>query len=177
LSRVGDPSDGDGERTRPPGPLPDLELTTGGASPSTRQSPDDDRDAATSVLPLTLDADVTQLRPPPVDDDVTGYQPGTDGETVAGYTVSTSGHQRPDLGSEGPLEVGLPFGARYHIIRVLGIGGMGAVYQAWDAELGVAVAIKVIRPEIAADPVMSGKSTVSSTSRCRMSRGRISPRS
>ena len=25
---------------------------------------------------------------------------------------------------------------------------MGAVYQAWDSELGVAVAIKVIRPEI-----------------------------
>jgi len=51
----------------------------------------------------------------------------------------------------------MPFGSRYHIIRVLGIGGMGAVYQAWDAELGVAVAIKVIRPEIAADPVASAE--------------------
>ena len=29
---------------------------------------------------------------------------------------------------------------------------MGAVYQAWDAELGVSVAVKVIRPEITADP-------------------------
>ena len=29
---------------------------------------------------------------------------------------------------------------------------MGAVYQAWDAELGVIVALKVIRPEVAADP-------------------------
>src|SRR6185295_2418862 len=44
----------------------------------------------------------------------------------------------------GPLEPGQTFGARYHIIRLLGAGGMGAVYQAWDAELGVAVAIKVI---------------------------------
>src|SRR5262249_28167573 len=30
--------------------------------------------------------------------------------------------------------------------------GMGAVYQAWDSELGVAVAIKVIRPEATVDP-------------------------
>src|SRR4029079_15886432 len=52
----------------------------------------------------------------------------------------------------GPLVVGQTFGPRYHIIRVLGVGGMGAVYQAWDAELGIAVAIKVVRPEITADP-------------------------
>ena len=52
----------------------------------------------------------------------------------------------------GPLEVGQRFGSRYHILRQLGIGGMGAVYQAWDAELGVAVALKVIRPEVMHDP-------------------------
>jgi serine/threonine protein kinase/tetratricopeptide (TPR) repeat protein len=52
----------------------------------------------------------------------------------------------------GPLEVGQRFGARYHILRQLGVGGMGAVYQAWDAELGVAVALKVIRPEVMHDP-------------------------
>ena len=50
-------------------------------------------------------------------------------------------------GPGGPLAPGEAFGSRYHIIRLLGIGGMGAVYQAWDAELGVAVALKVIRPE------------------------------
>ena len=52
----------------------------------------------------------------------------------------------------GPLAIGSAFGSRYHIIRLLGIGGMGAVYQAWDAELSVAVAIKVIRPEVMEDP-------------------------
>jgi tetratricopeptide (TPR) repeat protein len=46
---------------------------------------------------------------------------------------------------KGPLRVGQSLGPRYHIIKLLGVGGMGAVYQAWDAELGVAVALKVIR--------------------------------
>ena len=47
---------------------------------------------------------------------------------------------------------GQNFGDRYHIVRLLGLGGMGAVYQAWDTELGVVVAVKVIRPEAGADP-------------------------
>jgi eukaryotic-like serine/threonine-protein kinase len=51
----------------------------------------------------------------------------------------------------GPLAVGQAFGARYHVIKVLGVGGMGAVYQVWDAELGQGVALKVIRPEAAGD--------------------------
>ena len=54
---------------------------------------------------------------------------------------------------QGFLGPGSAFGTRYHIIRLLGMGGMGAVYQAWDNALGVAVALKVIRPEITADPV------------------------
>jgi tetratricopeptide (TPR) repeat protein len=47
----------------------------------------------------------------------------------------------------GPLRVGQSLGPRYHVIAMLGLGGMGAVYQAWDAELGVAVALKVIRTD------------------------------
>ena len=49
------------------------------------------------------------------------------------------------------LTPGETLGGRYHIIRMLGVGGMGAVYHAWDAELGVAVALKVIRGDITGD--------------------------
>src|SRR5438093_92727 len=52
----------------------------------------------------------------------------------------------------GPLAPGAPFGTRYRILRELGAGGMGVVYQAWDSALGVAVALKVIRPEVSSDP-------------------------
>jgi serine/threonine protein kinase len=51
----------------------------------------------------------------------------------------------------GPLKVGESFGTRYRIDVLLGIGGMGAVYKAWDRELDIPVALKVIRPEIAGD--------------------------
>jgi serine/threonine protein kinase/tetratricopeptide (TPR) repeat protein len=58
-------------------------------------------------------------------------------------------------GTPSPLVAGQAFGPRYHITRLLGVGGMGAVYQAWDAELGVPVAIKVIRPEAMADATIA----------------------
>src|SRR3954471_11916871 len=69
-------------------------------------------------------------------------------DTSLSELVSTPTHG-PDT---GPLKPGQTFGPRYHIIRLLGIGGMGAVYHAWDTELSVSVAIKVIRPEIMANP-------------------------
>ena len=91
------------------------------------------------------------------------WVPGNDAaETAAPFAAPDPGADNAPLtagpgGDNGPLAAGQAFGTRYYIIRILGMGGMGAVYHAWDNELGVAVAIKIIRPEIMADPTTAAE--------------------
>jgi len=69
---------------------------------------------------------------------------------------------RPRNQSDGPTEtmpipvhelvMGSTFAGRYQVIEALGQGGMGNVYKVYDQEVRAKVALKLIRPEIAADP-------------------------
>jgi serine/threonine protein kinase/tetratricopeptide (TPR) repeat protein len=83
------------------------------------------------------------------------FDPRSLAETVNPTALVTSldspSPRPPVRPGDGPFQTGQQVGPRYTILKLLGTGGMGAVYQAFDHELGVAVAIKVIRPSAQSD--------------------------
>ena len=82
-----------------------------------------------------------------------GESSSSDADTIADAgpvpdsPVPADGHSSTTFFAPGTL-----LGARYQVLRILGQGGMGAVYQARDQELDRIIALKVIRPELAANP-------------------------
>jgi tetratricopeptide (TPR) repeat protein len=64
----------------------------------------------------------------------------------------TRGKTAP-TGDRGPrLDAGRLLAERYRIVELVGEGGMGMVYRALDEQLGLTVAVKVLRPELSSDP-------------------------
>jgi eukaryotic-like serine/threonine-protein kinase len=83
-----------------------------------------------------VDADATQVDPTP-------SSAGSGGRV----------YSRPQV-NRSKLQPGEILGGRYEIQQMLGEGGMGAVFKAIDRELARPVALKLIRPELAAHPSM-----------------------
>jgi tetratricopeptide (TPR) repeat protein/predicted Ser/Thr protein kinase len=79
---------------------------------------------------------------------------------LSDQTLATGGHGWSTPAAAGiisstalvQLTPGTSIGSRYEIVRLLGQGGMGAVYEAHDKELERQVAVKVIRADMAANP-------------------------
>jgi eukaryotic-like serine/threonine-protein kinase len=74
---------------------------------------------------------------------------GDRGGAGAAASLQTPNPERPPVPT---LIVGSVLAARYEILRELGEGGMGAVYQARDRELDRLIAVKTVRPDLAKSP-------------------------
>jgi len=68
--------------------------------------------------------------------------------------VTRRDRTRTSVDSMRRFAPGAKLAGRYRMDELLGVGGMGLVYKAHDDELDLWVAVKVIRPELAADAAL-----------------------
>ena len=76
---------------------------------------------------------------------------GRCGRELPGSGENTSSGTRTFQTPTRGLQRGTTFARRFEIIEEIGKGGMGTVYKAYDSKIREAVAIKLLKPEIASD--------------------------
>lgn len=72
--------------------------------------------------------------------------------TPAGFEGSAPTMVVGGSGMPAAMGVGVVVDGKYRVDAVIGQGGMGAVFRAWDLRLERSVAIKVVRADLLADP-------------------------
>jgi serine/threonine protein kinase/tetratricopeptide (TPR) repeat protein len=80
-----------------------------------------------------------------------GHDRAGDFLATPAFQLSPSGEDDPDASGAPAFSPGEVISGRFEIIRFLGRGGMGEVYEARDSDLGERVALKTIRAQISGE--------------------------
>src|SRR5260370_36690673 len=68
------------------------------------------------------------------------------------WSVAVTQSAATETAAKGQLQPGTIIGDRYEILQLRGQGGMGAAYKGRGIELGLIVALKLMRPDLASHP-------------------------
>jgi hypothetical protein len=141
---------GEDDRARRDKDLPDLNQTSAAVrAPSAAGSSSDVNSYPDS--PTLIDVPGSSSDSPTLIDTPGSSGPGDSPTLADAGATPASLHS---AAGQPILQPGTVLSRRYQIVKILGEGGMGAVYKAKDLELNRMVALKVIRAELARNPAI-----------------------
>jgi hypothetical protein len=139
-------------------PRPFVGLIALGGKRSEEPYTPEDRELLRGIaVQMGVALDLSRLRrqvgtPGPASAEASAFAEATADKPAAGTPTFTPTVLHGGGSGSSAMAVGAVIDGKYRVDAVIGQGGMGAVFRAWDLRLERAVAIKVVRADLLSDP-------------------------